>query len=60
MSRVRQGLLLEALFQMWDSDASGFLDLKEVDELLYAYKDGMEKESIETGEHIEFFLFKLG
>ncbi|XP_045055141.2 EF-hand calcium-binding domain-containing protein 5 isoform X2 [Desmodus rotundus] len=55
VSRVRQGLLLEALFQMWDSDASGFLDLKEVDELLYAYKEGMEKESIETAKlHILF------
>ncbi|XP_037018675.2 EF-hand calcium-binding domain-containing protein 5 [Artibeus jamaicensis] len=49
-SRVQQGLLLQALFQMWDSDASGFLDLKEVDELLYAYKEGMEKESIETAK----------
>ncbi|XP_036925937.1 EF-hand calcium-binding domain-containing protein 5 [Sturnira hondurensis] len=49
-SRVRQGLLLEALFQMWDNDASGFLDLKEVDELLYAYKEGMEKESIQTAK----------
>ncbi|KAM5307824.1 EF-hand calcium-binding domain-containing protein 5 [Glossophaga mutica] len=49
-SQVRQGLLLEALFQMWDSDASGFLDLKEIDEVLYTYKEGMEKESIETAK----------
>ncbi|XP_035890411.1 EF-hand calcium-binding domain-containing protein 5 [Phyllostomus discolor] len=49
-SQVQQRLLLEALFQMWDSDASGFLDLKEVDELLYEYKEGMEKESIETAK----------
>ncbi|KAM8818068.1 EF-hand calcium-binding domain-containing protein 5 [Rhynchonycteris naso] len=54
-SQVRRGLLLEALFQMWDYDSSGFLDLKEVDELLYTYKDGMEKESMKTAKlHIQF------
>ncbi|XP_054428972.1 EF-hand calcium-binding domain-containing protein 5 [Pteronotus mesoamericanus] len=54
-SRVRRGLLLEALFQMWDGDGSGFLDLEEVDELLYTYKEGMEKKSIETAKlHIQF------
>ncbi|XP_066114423.1 EF-hand calcium-binding domain-containing protein 5 [Saccopteryx bilineata] len=54
-SWVRRGLLLEALFQMWDYDSSGFLDLKEVDELLYTYKDGMEKESMKTAKlHIQF------
>uniref|UniRef100_G1TRD5 EF-hand calcium binding domain 5 n=1 Tax=Oryctolagus cuniculus TaxID=9986 RepID=G1TRD5_RABIT len=47
--RVRRGLLLEALFQKWDSDSSGFLDVKEVDELLYTYKQGMEKESMKKG-----------
>uniref|UniRef100_G3TM82 EF-hand calcium binding domain 5 n=1 Tax=Loxodonta africana TaxID=9785 RepID=G3TM82_LOXAF len=49
-SRVRRGLLLEALFQKWDSDGSGFLDLNEVDELLYTYKEGMEKESMKKGK----------
>nr|KAF6455807.1 EF-hand calcium binding domain 5 [Rousettus aegyptiacus] len=54
-SRVRRGLLLEALFQKWDSDGSGFLDLKEVDELLYTYKEGMEKESMKKAKlHIQF------
>ncbi|XP_049716340.1 EF-hand calcium-binding domain-containing protein 5 [Elephas maximus indicus] len=54
-SRVRRGLLLEALFQKWDSDGSGFLDLNEVDELLYTYKEGMEKESMKKAKlHIQF------
>ncbi|XP_013358806.1 PREDICTED: EF-hand calcium-binding domain-containing protein 5 isoform X2 [Chinchilla lanigera] len=53
--RIRQGLLLKALFQKWDSDGSGFLDLEEVDKLLYAYKDGMEKESMKKAKlHIHF------
>ncbi|XP_058415451.1 EF-hand calcium-binding domain-containing protein 5 [Diceros bicornis minor] len=53
-SQVRRGLLLEALFQKWDSDGSGFLNLKEVDELLYTYKEGMEKESMRKAKlHIQ-------
>ncbi|ELV12119.1 EF-hand calcium-binding domain-containing protein 5 [Tupaia chinensis] len=52
---VRRGLLLEALFQKWDCDCSGFLDLKEVDKLLYTYKEGMEKESMKKAKlHIQF------
>ncbi|EHH24663.1 EF-hand calcium-binding domain-containing protein 5 [Macaca mulatta] len=53
--QVRRRLLLEAIFQKWDSDGSGFLDLKEVDELLYTYKEGMEKESMKKAKlHIQF------
>ncbi|XP_042550352.1 EF-hand calcium-binding domain-containing protein 5 [Dipodomys spectabilis] len=53
--QIRQGLLLEALFQKWDSNCSGFLDLKEVDEILYTYKEGMEKESMKKAKlHIQF------
>ncbi|XP_057572343.1 EF-hand calcium-binding domain-containing protein 5 [Hippopotamus amphibius kiboko] len=54
-SRVQRELLLNALFQKWDCDGSGFLDLKEVDELLYTYKEGMEKESMKKAKlHIQF------
>uniref|UniRef100_A0A8C6QZW9 EF-hand calcium binding domain 5 n=1 Tax=Nannospalax galili TaxID=1026970 RepID=A0A8C6QZW9_NANGA len=53
--QIRRGLLLEALFQKWDNDGSGFLDLNEVDELLYSYKEGMEKESMKKAKlHIQF------
>ncbi|KAJ8783855.1 hypothetical protein J1605_008898 [Eschrichtius robustus] len=54
-SQVQRGLLLNALFQKWDCDGSGFLDLNEVDELLYTYKEGMEKESMKKAKlHIQF------
>ncbi|XP_069339213.1 EF-hand calcium-binding domain-containing protein 5 [Eulemur rufifrons] len=53
--RALRRILLEALFQKWDNDSSGFLDLNEVDELLYTYKDGMEKESMKKAKlHIQF------
>ncbi|MEJ1287646.1 EF-hand calcium binding domain 5 [Cricetulus griseus] len=47
--RVRRVLLLEALFQKWDNDGSGFLNLDDVDNLLYTYKEGMERESMKKG-----------
>ncbi|XP_037057390.1 EF-hand calcium-binding domain-containing protein 5 isoform X4 [Peromyscus leucopus] len=53
--RVRRILLLEALFQKWDNDGSGFLSLNEVDDLLYTYKEGMERESMKKAKlHIQF------
>uniref|UniRef100_A0A663FBB8 EF-hand calcium binding domain 5 n=1 Tax=Aquila chrysaetos chrysaetos TaxID=223781 RepID=A0A663FBB8_AQUCH len=39
-------LLLEALFEKWDNNASGFLDLEEVDAVLSTFKEGMEKEAL--------------
>ncbi|XP_035199024.1 EF-hand calcium-binding domain-containing protein 5 [Oxyura jamaicensis] len=46
-SRLAQRkLLLEALFEKWDMNASGFLDLKEVDAVLSTFKEGMEKEAL--------------
>ncbi|XP_036051268.1 EF-hand calcium-binding domain-containing protein 5 [Onychomys torridus] len=53
--QVRRVLLLEALFQKWDNDSSGFLSLNEVDDLLYTYKEGMERESMKKAKlHIQF------
>ncbi|KAL6047542.1 hypothetical protein STEG23_007653, partial [Scotinomys teguina] len=53
--RARRALLLEALFQKWDNDCSGFLSLNEVDDLLYTYKEGMERESMKKAKlHIQF------
>nr|XP_010300546.1 PREDICTED: EF-hand calcium-binding domain-containing protein 5 [Balearica regulorum gibbericeps] len=47
ISRLAQRkLLLEALFKKWDKNASGFLDLEEVDAVLSTFKEGMEKEAL--------------
>ncbi|XP_068945841.1 EF-hand calcium-binding domain-containing protein 5 [Petaurus breviceps papuanus] len=43
---MRRKLLLEALFQKWDNEGSGFLELHEIDKLLFTYKEGMEKVSM--------------
>ncbi|NWR76349.1 EFCB5 protein, partial [Centropus unirufus] len=44
ISRLAQReLLLEALFEKWDINASGFVDLEEVDAVLNTFEEGMEK-----------------
>ncbi|NXG73789.1 EFCB5 protein, partial [Baryphthengus martii] len=43
---AQRKLLLEALFVKWDKDASGFLDLEEVDAVLNTFEEGMEKEAL--------------
>ncbi|NWX17627.1 EFCB5 protein, partial [Aegotheles bennettii] len=43
---AQRKLLLEALFEKWDNNASGFLDLEEVDAVLSTFKEGTEKEAL--------------
>ncbi|XP_053131357.1 EF-hand calcium-binding domain-containing protein 5 isoform X2 [Hemicordylus capensis] len=43
---VRQQLLLAALFEKWDNECSGFLDMEEVDAILSTFKEGMEEEAL--------------
>ncbi|XP_065274574.1 EF-hand calcium-binding domain-containing protein 5 [Emys orbicularis] len=47
---ARRKLLLEALFEKWDNECSGYLDLKEVDAVLGTFKEGMEKEALKKGK----------
>ncbi|KFV69547.1 EF-hand calcium-binding domain-containing protein 5, partial [Dryobates pubescens] len=47
---AQRQLLLEALFEKWDNNASGFLDLEEVDAVLNTFKEGMEKEAVRKGQ----------
>ncbi|NXV22189.1 EFCB5 protein, partial [Cepphus grylle] len=54
MSRLaQQKLLLEVLFEKWDNNASGFLDLEEVDAVLSTFKEGMEKEALRKGKETQ-------
>ncbi|CAM5164555.1 unnamed protein product [Eretmochelys imbricata] len=47
---ARRKLLLEALFEKWDNECSGYLDLKEVDAVLSTFKEGMEKEALKKAK----------
>ncbi|XP_029142543.1 EF-hand calcium-binding domain-containing protein 5, partial [Protobothrops mucrosquamatus] len=43
---LRQQLLVTALFEKWDNECSGFLEMKEVDSVLSTFKEGMEEEAL--------------
>ncbi|XP_054857829.1 EF-hand calcium-binding domain-containing protein 5 [Eublepharis macularius] len=47
---VRQQLLLASLFEKWDNECSGFLDMTEVDAVLSTFKEGMEQEALEKAK----------
>ncbi|XP_062448801.1 EF-hand calcium-binding domain-containing protein 5 [Rhea pennata] len=47
---ARRKLLLEALFEKWDNNGSGFLDLEEVDAVLSTFKEGMEKKALRNAK----------
>ncbi|KAM4701864.1 EF-hand calcium-binding domain-containing protein 5 [Discoglossus pictus] len=47
---ARQKLVLQALFEKWDNEGTGFLELEEVDAVLSKYKEGMETEAMVKGE----------
>ncbi|XP_051491424.1 EF-hand calcium-binding domain-containing protein 5 isoform X2 [Apus apus] len=53
-SRLAQRkLLLEALFEKWDKNASGLLNLEEVNAVLSTFKEGMEEEALRNAkEHL--------
>ncbi|KAK3588676.1 hypothetical protein CHS0354_028885 [Potamilus streckersoni] len=42
----RRKLILDELFEKWDNDGSGYLDLDEVETIMQKYKDGQENEAI--------------
>ncbi|XP_013406765.1 EF-hand calcium-binding domain-containing protein 5 isoform X1 [Lingula anatina] len=37
---------VDGLFEKWDNDGSGYLDMDEIETILSKYKDGMEKETV--------------
>lgn len=51
MSRMTQRrVLLETLFEKWDSNACGSLDLEEVVAVLRTFKGGMGKDALMKGK----------
>ncbi|KAF7244284.1 EF-hand calcium-binding domain-containing protein 5 [Varanus komodoensis] len=45
-SLARRQLFLAAVFEKWDNECSGFLDMEEVDAVLSTFKEGMEQEAL--------------
>ena len=49
LKSAKQKALLNSLFEMWDNDGSGVLDIEEIEATMKKYKDGMEVEAITKG-----------
>lgn len=41
--------MMDQLFEKWDNDGSGYLDLEDVENIMMKYKDGQENEAINKG-----------
>ncbi|XP_072099749.1 uncharacterized protein [Mobula birostris] len=44
-------IILSALFEKWDNDVSGYINLRELAEVISKYKDGAEKKSLKNAHH---------
>ncbi|XP_062887807.1 EF-hand calcium-binding domain-containing protein 5-like [Mobula hypostoma] len=44
-------IILSALFEKWDNDVSGYINLRELAEVITKYKDGAEKKSLKNAHH---------
>ena len=42
--------MMDNLFEKWDNDGSGFLEMEDVQEVMVKYKDGQEVDSIKRGQ----------
>ena len=47
---IKRRMLLNSVFEMWDNDGSGFLDLDEVETVMKKYRGGEEQEAIDIGK----------
>ncbi|CAL1545028.1 unnamed protein product [Lymnaea stagnalis] len=43
---AKRKLMIDTLFEKWDNDGSGFLEMEDVQEVLFKYKDGQEVDGI--------------
>ena len=44
--------MLDSLFEKWDNDGSGYVDLDDVEMQMMKYKEGQENEAIQKGRLI--------
>jgi hypothetical protein len=47
----------DTLFEKWDNDGSGYLDLGDVQDIMCRYKEGQERDAIMMGEILQPRLF---
>lgn len=50
--------MMDSLFEKWDNDGCGYLDMEDVETVMQKYKEGQENEAIVRGKSVKFLFFK--
>ena len=46
---MKQRVRVDNLFEKWDNEGSGYLDIEEIETIIHKYKDGLETLAIKRG-----------
>lgn len=55
--------MMDSLFEKWDNDGCGYLDMEDVETVMQKYKEGQENEAIVRGrtdkDQCQIFILRL-
>ena len=54
---AKRKAMLNSIFEMWDNEGSGYLDLDEVVGTMKKYKEGVDNAHIDRGRQKQFFCY---
>ena len=46
---MKQKARVDSLFDKWDNEGSGYLEIEEIETITHKYKDGLERQAINRG-----------
>lgn len=46
---MKQRARVDNLFEKWDNEGSGYLEIEEIETIVHKYKDGLERQAINRG-----------
>jgi len=49
VQQLKQRQRIDNLFERWDNEGSGYLEIEEVETIAHKYKDGLERQAINRG-----------
>lgn len=49
--------MMDSLFEKWDNDGCGYLDMEDVETVMQKYKEGQENEAIVRGKSVKILFF---
>lgn len=49
---MKQKARVDSLFDKWDNEGSGYLEIEEIETITHKYKDGLERQAINRGKNV--------